>query len=625
MVETSSPSAPSSRSGSSFLGQALKSIFRGLDLARRVVLNLVFFGFLVFLWAVSATDPGPVVPEKGALVLAPRGVIVEQLSGDPLDRAIQNLTDTEIQETLLKDLVDALAEAKDDERIAALVIDVDQMLGAGFVPLSRLRQAIGEFKTSGKPVFATADFLSGDRYHLAAAADEIYLHPLGAVMLEGYGVYRTYYKKGLEDYEIDWNLVRVGEFKSAAEPYERMTMSEEVKAVNREWLGELWNAFLDDVATSRELEPATVVASIEEFNTRLAEVGDSADMALGMGIVDHVAHPDVLRQRLIELVGEDDAGTSFAGIDAVDYIQAVRGLEGLDASDAEVAVIVARGTILPGDQPSGTIGGTSTSALLRQARQDEAVQAIVLRVDSGGGSAFASEKIRREVELARQAEKVVVVSMGNVAASGGYWIAASADEIWASPETITGSIGIFGYFPTFQKPLRKYLGMNVDGVGTTWLAGVRPDRELPEEMRTALELMVNQGYRDFLQVVAEGRGMTVEEVDAVAQGRVWTGRQAKERGLVDELGGLDGAIAAAARLAELGEDPSVRYIEKELSFSDQLMVDLFSTAAGFGVRLPGMERSPYLGRIEELASRADPLARIEDPRGLLAHCLCEVD
>ena len=342
MVETSSPSAPSSRSGSSFLGQALKSIFRGLDLARRVVLNLVFFGFLVFLWAVSATDPGPVVPEKGALVLAPRGVIVEQLSGDPLDRAIQNLTDTEIQETLLKDLVDALAEAKDDERIAALVIDVDQMLGAGFVPLSRLRQAIGEFKTSGKPVCATADILSGDRYHLAAAADEIYLHPLGAVMLEGYGVYRTYYKKGLEDYEIDWNLVRVGEFKSAAEPYERMTMSEEVKAVNREWLGELWNAFLDDVATSRELEPATVVASIEEFNTRLAEVGDSADMALGMGIVDHVAHPDVLRQRLIELVGEDDAGTSFAGIDAVDYIQAVRGLEGLDASDAEVAVIVAR-------------------------------------------------------------------------------------------------------------------------------------------------------------------------------------------------------------------------------------------------------------------------------------------
>lgn len=597
-------------------------LFRAVDLARRLFLNVLFLLVLLMLWTWVASDGIPRIPSSTALVLDPRGVIVEQLAGDPVDRAWQTLTGAEVPEALLRDLVEAVTAAKDDDRVEALYLDMSQLLGGALPKLRDLRTAIDEFRASGKPVIAAADFYSNARYYLAAGADEIYLHPMGAVMFEGYGVYRNYYREGLDRFGVDWNVFRVGQFKSAVEPYLRDSMSEEVKEVNLEWLGQLWNAYLADVAAARGIPAERLAEAIGGFNDHLAETGDAARAALDLGLVDRLAHPDEVRRRLIEIVGEDRDTHSFHGVGYRDF-NAARGA--FPAGDGEVAVVLAKGTILPGHQPPGQIGGQSTAELIREARYDDGVKAVVLRVDSGGGSAYASEVIRRELEQVREAGKPVVVSMGSYAASGGYWISTASDEIWASPDTVTGSIGIFGYFPTFQRPLARYLGVRVDGVGTTWLSGVRPDRELPEEMKTALQLLIEEGYRDFLERVADARGMTTEEVDGIGQGRVWTGHRAKEIGLVDQLGTLDDAVAAAARHAGLEEGYGVRYLEKELTFREQLLVTMMAKAGAF--YRPASERRPSLpdtvGRL--LLDEVDRLSEFQDPMGVYAHCLCQID
>lgn len=598
-------------------------LFRALDLVRRLVLNVLFFLLLFALWSWAATERAPKVPGSAALVLDPRGVIVEQLAGDPVDRAWQKLTGAEAPESLLRDLVDAVTAAKDDARVKALFLDMSHLLGAGLPKLRDVRAAIDGFQASGKPVIAAADFYDNARYYLAAGADEIYLHPMGAVMFEGYGVFRNFYREGLDRFGIEWNVFRVGKYKSAVEPYLRDSMSEDAKEVNLEWLGQLWNAYLADVAAARGISAEQLSDAVGHFNEHLTESGDAARAALDLGLVDRLAHPDEVRKRLIEIVGEDEDTHSFHQVGYRELTQARRRSE---ANGPEVAVVVAKGTILPGHQPPGQIGAESTAELLREARHDDRVKALVLRVDSGGGSSFASEVIRRELELVRESGKPVVVSMGSYAASGGYWISTSSDEIWASPDTVTGSIGIFGYFPTFQKPLAKYLGVRVDGVGTTWLSGVRPDRELPPEMKRALQLLIEEGYRDFLERVAKARGMSPEQVDEIGQGRVWTGSRAKELGLVDHLGGLDDAVASAARLAGLGEGWGVRYLERELSVREEVLVTMLTRARAF-YRPPPERVWPSLpeGLGRTFLKKIEELSALRDPMGVYAHCLCEID
>ncbi len=610
--------------------EILGNVWKAVDATSRVTLNLVFLGLVVAVVVLAAQSGGPKVPKGGALVLRPEGAIVEQLGGDPLERAVDALTGQAEPQTLLVDLLDAVEAARDDDRVKVLVLDLDEMGGAGLTKLEDLGRALDDFKASGKTVVAVADNYDQGRYFLAAHANEIWMHEMGMVLIEGFGRYRTYYKDAIDRLEVDWNVFRVGEFKSAVEPYLRNGPSDEARLADAEWLGDLWQAWLADVAAARGLRPEEIGAYVEGFPERVqAAAGDTAKVAVEARLVDHAAGRDAVRARLVELAGEDEDTHSYRQIAHPDYLERL----GDDRPSARgtgdaVGVIVASGTILDGHQPPGKIGGDSTAALVRQARDDEEVKAVVLRVDSGGGSGFASEVIRRELELTRAAGKPVVASMGSVAASGGYWVTMAADEVWAAPTTITGSIGIFGMFPTFQKPLAKYLGVHVDGVGTTRLAGaLRPDRALDPVLAQTIQSIVEHGYQDFITKVAEARETTPEAVDAIARGRVWSGADAHQLGLVDHLGTLDDAVAAAARLAKLEDGYRVRTIEKEMELKDRVMAELLSGAAAFaGEHRLTVSPGPLESSLRRwLRREAELLADLNDPHGLYALCLCEVE
>jgi protease-4 len=609
-------------------------LFRGLDGLRRFLVNVLFFGILVGL-AIAAFSGRTKVPEGAALVVQPQGTIVEQLAGgDPLQRLVADSAGvgSMAKETLLKDLVDAIRAAKDDKRIKALHLDLNEMEGAGMTKLRDLRAAIADFRKSGKKVVAYGDDYLQSQYYLAAQADEIYLHPQGAVVLYGIGRWRNFYKEGLDRLGVEMHVFRVGEYKSAVEPYLRNDMSPEAKEMALETYGDIWRDYLADVAAARKVKPEDVTAWIEAMPDRLrAAGGDAAKAALDAKLVDKLAQRDEVRQRMIQLVGEDEEKKSFRQIGVQAYLQAKGGdRTGATEKGKAVAVVVAKGDILDGTQPAGTIGGDSTARLLRRAREDDDVKAVVLRVDSGGGSAFASEIIRRECELVRKAGKPLVVSMGSVAASGGYWIATSSDEIWAAPETITGSIGIFGLFPTIDKPLARYLGVHTDGVGTTrFTDALRPDRPLDPAVADIAQQYIDNGYQDFLSRVAQARKMTPEQVNRIARGRIWSGEDAKGLGLVDQLGGIDAAIASAAKRAKLEKGYRVWYVEKEKSLRERLMSMLAAEALEIAVTAGWVEEPSasasalsVANRLRELRADIDRLSRWNDPHGVYAHCLC---
>jgi protease-4 len=612
----------------------LSRLLRGIDGLRRFLVNVLFFGLLAGL-VVTALSGRPKVPDGAALVVKPRGAIVEQLStGDPVEQLVARSTGVGAMasETLLKDLLDAIRAAKDDERIKAIYLDTDDMAGTGLTKLRDLRQALADFRRSGKKVVAYGDGFMQGPYYLAAQADELYLHPDGMVLLEGLGRWRSFYKEGLDRFGIDVHVFRVGEYKSAAEPFFRNDMSPEAKEMAIDTYGDLWRGYLTDVAAARKIRPEDVTAAIEAMPDRLrAARGDTAKMALEAKLVDRLLPRDEVRKRLIELVGEDEDKKSFRQVGVSTYLQAKGGdRTGATGKGPAVAVVVAKGDILDGDQPPGTIGGDSTARLLRQARESEQVKAVVLRVDSGGGSAFASEIIRRECELVRGAGKPLVVSMGSVAASGGYWIATDADEIWAAPETITGSIGIFGLFPTVDKALAKYLGVHADGVGTTrFTDAIRPDRPLDPAVADFVRQVIDEGYEDFLARVGKARKMTREQVDKIARGRIWSGEDAKGLGLVDHIGGLDQAVESAAKRAKIEKGYRTWYVEKEKTFRERVMAMLATraveaAAAAGWVREPSPAPSAFAvaDRLRALQKDVERLARWNDPRGVYAHCLC---
>ncbi len=604
----------------------LAGVWRVLDRVRKV-LHLVLLLFVFALLSALLTQEQIVVPRSAALVIAPEGALVDQLSGDPLDVALARAQGLPLQETLLKDLIDALRAARGDARIRAVVLELDGLTDAGLSKLQELAAELERFKESGKPVYAVGDSFTRNQYYLAAHADRVFMHPMGMVLIDGYSRFLPYYKSLLDKLYVDYNVWTAGEYKSFAEPGTRDDMSPEDREASLAYLQALWGAYRQDVTAARRLAADALQRYADEFPQLLAQAGgDTARLAESYGLVDEVLPHDEMHARIRDVVGEGLGDEPYSGIDAGRYARAVRA-ESREPAGDKIAVVVAAGMILDGEQPPGTIGGATTSRLIRNASEDRDVKALVQRIDSPGGSAFASEVIRREVERFRDTGRPVVVSMGSVAASGGYWISMGADEIWASPTTLTGSIGVGATLPTFQRTLEA-IGVRIDGVGTTELDGQFDiARGLGPAAQSVLEQTVRYTYDEFVGMVAEVRGRPVEEIDRVARGRVWAGEHALEHGLVDELGSLDDAIEAAAALAGL-EDGAYRieHVEPELGFAERLALALTGVAAPvIEAFAPDTGWTARAGRVLEAA--LEPLAfaeRLNDPRHVYAYCFCDV-
>jgi len=616
-------------SSSNFLVRLISSIWSGVDGVRKILhLLLLVMLFLVFFGAMSGTSP--ILPKKAALFVQPAGPLVEQLDGNPYDRALAELLGDAPPQTLVQDVIDALAFAKTDDRISAVHLELSAISGGGLSKLRRIGVALEDFKDSGKPVIASADYFSQAGYYLAAHADELYMNPEGMVFLQGYGGFRSYYKEAIDKLRLDWNVFRVGTHKSFVEPYTRMDMSPEDRESRTRLIGQFWTMYQEDVEAARGLEEGT----IDDFAQNLvahvsAANGDIAIAARETGLVDELVSDAELRTVLTGYAGEDkDDSSDYSAVNSSDYLGNMRMLHGADVQEENIAIVVAVGTILNGTQPAGTIGGDSTAALLRQALSDDSVKAVVLRVDSPGGSVFASEKIAHEIQALQLAGKPVVASMGSVAASGGYLISVVADQVFASPATVTGSIGVFGMFPTYQRTLDA-VGVATDGVGTTpWAGQLRPDREMSEPMKELFQLIITDTYDDFISDVAEQRDMEKEFVDSVAQGQVWTGQDALKHGLIDALGTYEDSIRAAAELAGLDEgDYGQKLIETKLSPTEQMVLEFFALTERTGFDAGAFVTGPsalesFANRLEALLSG---LSQFNDPKGVYAHCFCEID
>jgi len=601
-----------------------RASWRALDFTRRLAFNLLFlFVLVVFVGAFFVSRP--VLLPRTALVLDPSGALVEQYSSDPAQRALANLAGNASPEVQLRDLVRAIDAAAADTRIERMVLVPDELEGVGFASAREIGAALDRFKARGKEIVAVSAGMGQDQYLVAAHASRILLDPDGAVLLEGLSNYRSYFKDALDKLGVQVHLIRVGTFKSAAEPYVLNEASEAAKEADRYWMGGLWQEYLGEVAALRRIEPSALAGDIAHYDERVAaHAGDLGKLALDQKLVDALATRAEARAQL-RSAGVAEGSDGFRQVDFRHYLAAL-GPESLPHVGPEVAVVVAQGEIVPGERPPGMIGGKSTAQLVRAARENARVKAIVLRVNSPGGDAYSSELIRRELAQARAAGKPVVVSMGDVAASGGYWISMDGDEIWAEPTTITGSIGIFGLFVTIPDTLAK-LGIHTDGVGTTPLAGTLDIRRpLSPQLESILDSVIRRGYGEFIGKVASARGRTPAEIDAIAQGRVWTGAQAKERGLVDRLGGLGDAVAAAAARAKLGSNYHVSYVERELGAWERLALSFgnsdamvrFARWAGFS--LPrGMFAS---GELEQVSGVLESLRGRR--YGAFARCFCEL-
>jgi len=620
------PPLPPRRSG--FIA-FVRRFGRGLNLIRLVIINLVFFTVLSILLllvvaAIAGSKVDRTLQADSVLVIKPQGELVEQYSIDPVQRTLAGLSGDEPRQVQLRDLVGAIDAAAKDKRISRILLLPGDLQGGGFAALHEVGAALDRFRAAGKPVIAWAVNLDQGQYYLAAHADRLLVDPQGGVMLTGLANYRLFYKDLLDKLGIDVHLFRVGEFKSAAEPYILDHASAESKQADSYWMNGLWDSYLAEVAGLRKLDPAVLREDIDQLPQHITSTqGDLAQLALNEHLIDGTA----TREQLIEMmrkegVPADRKGHGFRQIDLASYAAKVS--KGSEVSlKGGVTIVVAEGEISGGKRGPGAIGGESTAALIRAARENRKTKALVLRVNSPGGEVYAAEQIRREVELTRAAGIPVVVSMGNVAASGGYWISMNANRIFAEANTITGSIGIFGMYYSIPNTLAK-LGVQSDGVATGPMAGAFDiTRPLDPKVGAVIQAIINKGYRDFVGNVAKARGKSYQAIDAIAQGRVWTGQQALDRGLVDQLGGLDAAVAAAAKLAKLGEGYPVRYQEAPLGRFERFLIGLNHSASvrvlqSWGVRLPNW--------VAQLPAMAPELQLLRNAKAgtpnIYADCLC---
>jgi protease-4 len=605
----------------------LRVLGRGLNIVRLIVLNVVFFAFLglfvLMVVAVGAAKHINDIQDRSVLVLRPQGRLVEQYSVSPLQRAASKLSGDEAKEVQVRDLIDAIDAASKDSRITRILLDPSHLQSGGFAALTEVGAALDRFRAAGKPVIAWGAELDQYQYYLAAHADRVLLDPQGGLFITGLSNYRLFYKDLLDKLGVNVYLFRVGQFKSAAEPFILNHASPEAKEADSYWMGGLWDGYINDIAKLRKLDAATVRTDIDGLPDRLvAAQGDLAKLALDEHLIDGLAtRAELLDMLRSQGVPADKEGHGIRGVGLDRYVAAI---PGRDAPGADaVTVVVAEGEITSGKQPAGSIGGESTAALIRAARENKHTKALVLRVNSPGGEVYAAEEIRREVALTRKAGIPVVVSMGDVAASGGYWISMNADQIYAEPNTITGSIGIFGMYFTVPGALSK-LGITSDGVGTAPMAGAfNITRPLDPKVGTVIQAIINKGYHDFVGGVAQARGKDYTSIDAIAQGRVWTGSQAQQRGLVDQLGGLDAAVQKAADLAKLGKHYAVRYQEQPMGAFERFVVSLNQSATvsvlqGYGVRMPS-----WLAQLPTLAPELEMLRTAQSGRpNIYSYCFC---
>ncbi|HGF5188948.1 TPA: signal peptide peptidase SppA [Vibrio parahaemolyticus] len=609
-----------------FIGLIFKGIWKSITFIRLALANLIFLLMIaVFYFAFTYTGEGrPVIEKESALVMNLSGPIVEQRRYvNPMDSVAGSLLGNEMpKENVLFDIVDTIRYAKDDAKVSGLVLALRDLPETNLTKLRYIAKALNEFKASGKPVYAVGDFYNQSQYYLASYADKVYMAPDGGVLIKGYSTYSMYYKTLLEKLDVSTHVFRVGTYKSAIEPFIRDDMSDAAKESATRWVTQLWSAFVDDVTTNRNINAKVLNPTMEELLAEMKSVdGDLAQLAVKMGLVDELATRQDIRTLFAKEFGSDGKD-SYNAISYYDYLATIR--PDYTLANHDIAVVVASGAIMDGQQPRGTVGGDTVASLLRQARNDEKVKAVVLRVDSPGGSAFASEVIRNEVEALKKAGKPVVVSMSSLAASGGYWISMSADKIVAQPTTLTGSIGIFSVITTFEKGFSK-LGINTDGVGTSPFSGDGITTGLSEGASQAFQLGIEHGYKRFISLVGSNRDMTVEEVDKVAQGRVWTGQDALSFGLVDQMGDFDDAVELAAKLANV-TDYGIYWVEEPLSPTELFLQEFMNQVkVSLGVDATSLLPKSLQPVAQQFEQDASLLQSFNDPKGQYAFCLnCQV-
>ncbi|EPI6792830.1 signal peptide peptidase SppA [Vibrio vulnificus] len=608
------------------IGLVFKGIWKAITFVRLALTNLIFLLSIALVYFIYfyGHDTQPQVEQPSALVLNLSGPIVEQsLYINPMDSFAGSLFGEEIpKENVLFDVVDTIRYAKDDEKITGLVLSLRDMPETNLTKLRYIAKALNEFKASGKPIYAVGAFYNQSQYYLASYADKIYLAPDGGVMLKGYSAFNLYYKTLLEKLDVTTHVFRVGTYKSAIEPFVRDDMSPAAKESATRWLTQLWGAFVDDVANNRQIDPKTLNPSMEEFLSQLKSVhGDLAALSIKLGLVDELATRQQLRAQLAEKFGAS-GDDSYKAISYYDYRATMR--DNFDVNADDIAIVVASGTIMDGQQPRGTVGDDTVAGLLRQARNDDKVKAVVLRVDSPGGSAFASEVIRNEVQALKDAGKPIVVSMSSLAASGGYWISMSADKIIAQPTTLTGSIGIFSVITTFEKGFNK-LGIYTDGVGTSPFSGEGISTGLSKGASQAFQMGIEHGYQRFISLVGNNRDLSLDAVDKVAQGRVWTGYDALQHRLVDQIGDFDDAVAEAAKMAQL-ENYNLYWVEEPLSPTEQFIQEFMKQVKiSMGVDIQSILPPSLQPVAQQMEQHASLLQNFNDPKGYYAFCLnCEV-
>jgi len=603
--------------------------WRTLDATRRVVFNLIFL--LILIAILVAIFGGGVKPlkEKTTLVLDLQGPLVEETPGGVREAVLANVSGDAKKSVQLRDVLAVLDSASKDSDIGSMVLMLDDLQSGGLASLREVAAGVERFRASGKKVVAWGASYNQRQYLVAASANEVYVHPMGGVMLEGFGRYRNYYRDALDKVGVTVNLLKVGTYKSAAEPFIANGPSEAAAEADRYLNNGLWTTYTNDVEKARKLPAGAIMQSINDLPALLtAAGGDLAKLSVNAKLVDGLKTRDELRTLMMERGVKNADGNNFRQISYGDYLARLRPSHMGDA----VGVVIASGEIGDGVASPGAIGGLSTSRLIRQAREDKQIKAVVLRIDSPGGSAFGSELIRRELELTRAAGKPVVVSMGNVAASGGYWISTSSDEVIADAATITGSIGVFAILPTADKVIEK-LGIHTAGSPTTWLADSgNPLRPLDPRFAQVIQGSINHVYGDFLGLVAKARKTTPEKINEVAQGRVWTGLQAKDRNLVDRIGSYGDALASAAKLAKLSPGYRVAYLEQESSNVDRL-IGMFGAKAmaslglgehvKLGLASTGLPTDAALGIANDFGWLSS-LTREHKPFMALTHCLCTV-
>ncbi|MFL2532105.1 MAG: signal peptide peptidase SppA [Porticoccaceae bacterium] len=597
----------------SFIGKFFKAI--------RTIIGIVFTGLLIIAIVGMFGDHLPPIPEKGALYLAPTGILVDQQSYVyPIDTLLADQAMTN-PETLVRDVIDAINTAAVDDRITHLIIATDYLEAGGIAKLDEISNALINFKATEKPIIAVADNFNQSQYYLAAHADHILLNPMGSVLINGFGAYGNYFADALEKLKIKVNVFRAGEYKSAAEPFIRNDMSPQAREERTDVVDRLWQTYTSKIEDLRQLDQGSINALANNLGSKLQGVdGDTALLAYQEGLVDQLASRSEIYSYLNQQIPNDIDG-KYNSVDMAVYLAHIdrEQSQALPAMD-KVAVIVAKGTILDGQQPEGNVGADTMAQILSDLRYDQDIKAIVLRVDSPGGSAFASDVIR-DALYHSDLNLPVVVSMGSYAASGGYWIAAEADKILALSTTITGSIGVYSMIPTVDESLAA-LGIYSDGVGTSDIAGIMQlDRPMSDQAKVILHSSVEHLYSKFINLVAEGRETPAENIEKIARGRIWTGQQALEMGLVDELGGLNNAIDAAAELAGLTHY-GVFYPTRLLSPYEQFIqefsrnISLSLNYFGFDSWLPQI-----LGKnAQSIISPLKNLDNFNDPRGMYLHC-----